>query len=101
MILQRNHGANLSDCRFSYEILYIYNKNKSYISLIKINKLTAIHADGFIVVFFKSGLKHNIRNAASAFCRYKEFYLNDKHYGFETKFTKKSWRKFVKLKVFL
>jgi hypothetical protein len=66
------------------------------------NKLTAIYFTEVYIEFFKNGKNHNIKNAA--FIRHdgdKQFCLNDKLYGNEFNFTKKSWRKFVKLQVFI
>jgi hypothetical protein len=65
------------------------------------HKLTAIHCDKSIR-FIKNGQYHNSKNLA--FIRndgYKEFCLNNKCYHDGNYFTKKSWRKFVKLQVFL
>jgi hypothetical protein len=72
---------------------YYWNKIIKY-------KLTAIYQD-FFILFFKNGKRHNTKNAAYYFIIEKNFWLNDKRYGFETKFTKKSWRKFAKLQCFL
>lgn len=72
------------------------------------NKLTAIYgynnksAYGQYVHFFLNGVFHNIKNAS--FIRsdgYKIFSLNGKTYGYKNDFTKQSWRKFVKLQIFL
>ena len=75
--------------------------NIYYWSKIEANKLTAIHSD-YSVSFFKNGKRHNSKNTA---CVYyfviKEFFLNGKRYGYENDFTKKSWRKFVKIQAFL
>ena len=65
------------------------------------NKLTAIHSDT-IVRFVKNGKYHNAKNAA--FIKpdgCKQFCLNGKLYGDENDFAEKSWRKFVKMQVFL
>ena len=65
------------------------------------SKLNAIYCDANIR-FLKNGKHHNTKNAA--FINYKgdkAFYLNDKIYGFQTKFNKKSWRIFVKFQVFI
>jgi predicted phosphohydrolase len=78
------------------------NGNHSYWNKIIINKLNAIYCSSFSVHFYKNGMKHNTKNPAYIrFDRYKTFYLNDKSYGNQDKFTKKSWRKFIKLQVFL
>ncbi len=82
-----------------------YNDNKEYISYwdkIRENKLTAIYFSSTIVWFFKNGNFHNTKNAA--FVRddgYKSFHLNSTFYGNDYKFNKKSWRRFVKMNVFL
>lgn len=55
-----------------------------------------------IYFFFKDGMYHNNKNAAIIYYSgYKEFYLNNKHYGNQNKFTKHLWRKFSKLQAFL
>ncbi len=66
------------------------------------NKLTAIYFTEVYIEFFKNGKGHNIKNAA--FIRHdgdKQFWLNDKRYGYKFNFTKKSWRRFIKLQVFI
>ncbi len=69
----------------------------------KINslKLNSIYNSSFIVWFCANGLFHNNKNASYITNTYKGFYLNNKLYGNQDDFTKKSWRKFVKLKAFL
>ncbi len=82
---------------------YRDKKNTYYWHKIYSNNLTAIYSRDFIM-FFKNGIKHNTKNAvyiSDYKYIYKEFYLNDKCYGYNDDFTKKSWRKFVKLKAFL
>jgi hypothetical protein len=78
--------------------------NSYYWRKILNNKLNAIYFSKS-VWFFKSGKHHNFKNAAyTSSNKYKVFYLNGIHYGNEKKFTKQSWRKFVrelKLKTFL
>ncbi len=72
------------------------------------NKLTAIYSCAFIR-FFKNGRFHNSKNASyiAPFpmehkeCGYKTFFLNGEYYGNEDDFTKKSWRRFIKMKFFL
>ncbi len=45
---------------------------------------------------------HNYKNAAyTDKYGYKEFYLNGKPCGNQKHFTKESWRRYVKLRVFL
>jgi hypothetical protein len=69
---------------------------------VRMSKIIAICSDYYGVVFYKNGKMHNTRNAAYINdLGYKQFVLNDKYYGVETNFTKESWRRFVKLKVFL
>jgi hypothetical protein len=85
---------------------YIYNyknnTNIDYFNKIKNNKLTSIYCSNFYYIqFFKNGLFNNDKNASYISGKYKEFDLNNKYYGDQDKFTKKSWRKFVKLQVFL
>lgn len=83
---------------------YLGKINTSYLAKITTNKLCAIftHISFNVVTFFKKGEWHNTKNAA-VFNKYgnKEFVLNNKSYGFDNSFDKKSWRKFVKLKAFL
>lgn len=75
-----------------------FNYNKA-----RINKLTAIYSnDNYYVLFYKNGKFHNAKNASNIILNgQKSFWLNDKLYGTEENFTKKSWRKFVKLQAFL
>ena len=81
---------------------YFYDK-------IKNNKLTAIIItdsfcyDDIQIFFFYNGLTHNEKNFAN-FQRFEQekcFNLNGKFYGNQYDFTKKSWRRFCKLKAFL
>jgi hypothetical protein len=66
------------------------------------NSLTAIYECSDQINFFKNAENHNIKNAAYIYdYQCKQFYLNGKLYGNEDDFTKQSWRKFVKLQVFL
>jgi hypothetical protein len=81
---------------------YIEYSSSYYCNKICNNELTAIYYKGFAVRFYKNGIWHNNKNAT--FIRrdgYKEFYLNNKFYGDQNDFTKKSWRKFIKLQVFI
>ena len=81
-----------------------YNNNKKYNFWNKIsnNKLTAIYCDYYGVWVLKNGKHHNTKNAAYVnFRGYKEFILNGKLYGNHDNFNKKSWRRFVKMDVFL
>jgi hypothetical protein len=66
------------------------------------NKLTCIYINDYVVVFFKNGLYYSNKNAAHINNHgHKEFYLNNQLYGDQNNFTKESWRRFVKLQVFL
>jgi hypothetical protein len=83
-----------------------YNDNKKYISYLNdiiINKLTCIYSTFYTITFYKNGIKHNDKNSAyiNRLDELKIFYLNNKYYGSLKQFTKQSWRRFVKLKVFL
>ena len=81
-----------------------------YYNIIIGNALNAIYFDerqfadkiyyDYDIVFFKNGCVHNPKNA-TYFRGNKEFYLNDKIYGYERDFNKQSWRRFVKMQVFL
>ena len=50
-----------------------------------------------LVSFFKNGTYHNAKNAAYISHYYQSFYLNGTTCGKSNKFTKESWRRFVKL----
>ena len=78
-------------------------KNNSYfLRKIVNNKLNAIYFDYIESAFYKNGLYHNTKNAACInYFGYKEFLLNDISYGNHNNFTKYSWRRFVKMQVFL
>ena len=66
------------------------------------SKLNAICCSNYYTRFFKNGKLHNSKNASNIdYYGYKQFYLNGNFYGDKYNFTKKSWRKFVKLQVFL
>ena len=75
--------------------------NSKYYYQIINNKLTAIYNDFGGVIFFKNGGVHNAKNAAYFGGEYKQFRLNAEYYGDNKSFTKESWRRFVKLQVFL
>jgi hypothetical protein len=65
-------------------------------------KETMICYDNSNFLFYKNGLKHNVKNAA--FIKpdgCKEFCLNGEIYGDQSDFTKESWRRFAKLQAFL
>jgi hypothetical protein len=74
---------------------------------IKNNKLTSVYQFMFgykneCTHFFKNGVHTNAKNVAEIYISgYKTFLLNGKYYGNEDDFTKESWRRFVKMKVFL
>ncbi len=74
--------------------------NFSYLILIKINKLTAIYHNYYYIAFFKNAKLHNDKNASYIY-EHKDFRLNNVHYGHEDDFTKESWRRLVKMNVFL
>ena len=69
-------------------------------SEIKDNKLTAIYHNYDYIAFVKNSKLHNDKNAAYIY-EHKDFRLNGKYYSNQNKFTKKSWRRFVKLQAFL
>jgi hypothetical protein len=86
---------------------YKYKQNFYYRDKIINNNLSAVYCFSYNkyiynIIFFKNGKYHNIKNAA--FVRdhgYKSFHLNGIFYGNNYKFNKKSWRRFVKMNVFL
>jgi hypothetical protein len=82
---------------------YRYNDTDySFFYKIQNNKLNAIYYDNIVIRFFKNGKYHNTKNATLIYYNgYKEFCLNNKYYGYKFNFTKKSWRRFVKMQVFL
>jgi len=82
---------------------YRYNDTDySFFYKIQNNKLNAIYySSTYESHFYKNGEIHNAKNAAVIVDSYASFYLNGKKYGYQTKFTKKSWRRFVKMQVFL
>ena len=65
------------------------------------NKLNACYNRCNSIIFYKNGKQHNPRNASYIDNIIKAFYLNGNFYGYKNDFTKESWRKFVKLQVFL
>jgi hypothetical protein len=82
---------------------YKYNHQiDPYVKIIN-NKLTSVFISFHkTTMFFKNGKYHNNKN--TAFIRYdgyKIFNLNGEFYGYNTDFTKESWRRFVKLQAFL
>ncbi len=75
-----------------------FYKNKNYdYHFIRHNKLSFANQDNERIVFYKDGKEHNNKNAAIIYYRIKvkHFCLNDLFYGYETRFTKQSWRKFI------
>ena len=80
---------------------YIRKNNNYYWAKIIKYKLTSIYIDSAGIIFLKNGIVHNAKNAAYIMFKNKSFCLNAKHYGYEDDFTKESWRRFVKLQVFL
>ena len=82
--------------------MHLIKEKNFYLTIIKMKNLTAIYCDSFAVDFFENGLRHNCKEAAQIRRdRYKEYYFNEIYYGNSKSFTKKSWRRFVKLRVFL
>mgnify|MGYP007069469517 CR=1 FL=1 len=81
---------------------YIDKFNSPYIKIIN-NKLTSVFMSFHkTTMFFKNGKYHNNKNAAIYYIDgIKDFRLNGKYYSNQNKFTKKSWRRFVKLQAFL
>jgi hypothetical protein len=83
---------------------FYIDKNKSDLCWNKIldDKLTCILFDHYkVVTFYKNGIEHNSKNAALVSCSIRKiFYLNGKYFGIDYDFTKKTWRKFVKLQIF-
>jgi hypothetical protein len=82
---------------------YKYKTFGNYLNIIFNYKLNAIYCySSGSVAFFENGKQHNAKNATYIFYDgYKEFYLDGKLYGDKRNFTKLSWRRFVKLQVFL
>jgi hypothetical protein len=80
-----------------------FYRDRNFYYWVKIvdHELTAIHCEKG-VRFVKNGNFHNNKNAAFIYYSgVKYFYLNEKGYGDHNNFTKKSWRKFVKLITFI
>ena len=63
MILIKNHGVNLLNCRFLYEILY-RKKGGIFYKRILLYKESAIYKGVMSCVFFKDGGKHNTKKAS-------------------------------------
>jgi hypothetical protein len=65
------------------------------------NKLTAIFQNlNQEIVFLKKSKCHNNKNAAYIRKYEKHFYLNGNFHGYDSFFSKDSWRRNIKLKVF-
>ena len=83
--------------------------NYTYYWEIIFNKLNAVYIRSSTLfctktmfLIFNHGLLHNTKNAASIrYGEYKHYYLNGTFYGYSFSFTKKSWRRLVKLKCFI
>ncbi len=84
---------------------YKYKNDCNYWDKIKKYELTAIYYQpnrSIYVQFFKNGKYHNVKNVDYINSNgQKYFSLNNKFYGSINEFTKKSWRRFVKLQAFL
>ncbi len=81
---------------------YREKNNIFYLHKIAVNLLTCIYCDDIAIDFGKNAQNHNTKNAAYIrFDGHKCFSLNGKYYGDQNDFTKKSWRRFVKMKVFI
>lgn len=75
-----------------------FYKNKNYdYHFIRYNKLSFINQDNRQIIFYKNGKEHNTKNAAIIYydMKIKHFCLNNLFYGYETRFTKQSWRQFI------
>ena len=78
------------------------NYYHTYSLLISDKKISAIYNSPYYVGFFKNGKYNNTKNAAYIRCSgSKDFCLNDEYYGDLNDFTKKSWRRLVKMQVFI
>ena len=83
-----------------------YNGGKSYSGFYRNKivkfKLNAIYCGYYYTRFFENGIRGNSKNA-SYIDKYgnNHFCLNGIYYGNEKNFTKESWRRFIKMKVFL
>ena len=76
--------------------------NWNFLNKIEHSELTSIHQSySNSIQFFLNGKCHNAKNASYIFSDYTEFHLNGTYYGGQDDFDKKSWRKFVKLQVFI
>ena len=76
-------------------ISYFNKKNSAIFNTLNIQSIPCVR-------FIKNGKHHNPKNASFIlYNKSKSFYLNSKYYGYENKFNKQSWRRFVKLQAFL
>jgi len=80
---------------------YKYKYGFGYFNKIMVNKFNAIYSDRDVIAFYRNGKLHNTKNASYILFKNKSFCLNANHYGYECDFTKESWRRFVKMQVFL
>ena len=81
---------------------YKFVNEAYYLDRIKDYNLTAIYrSSSSSIQFYKNGLFHNPKNASYIDNIIKVFYLNGEYYGNENTFTKKMWRRFIKLQAFL
>jgi hypothetical protein len=79
-----------------------YNGNNNLYYWGIISKLNAIHCDSYAIRFYKNGFHNNYKNASVIkYNEYKQFWINSEFYGTNNDFTKQSWRRFVKMQVFL
>lgn len=78
---------------------YKSNKQSNYIRDIFSNNITAIFQGitGF-VYFYKQGVPHNSKNAATYYNKAVYYSYNGENFG--QNFTKKTWRSFVKTLIF-
>jgi hypothetical protein len=77
--------------------------NNYYHNKICDNNLSACYLDSEDeeILFFNNGYIHNFKNAAYVTKGFKSFYLNGYFCDTSWYFTKESWRRFVKLQVFI
>lgn len=86
---------------------YKFAQDFRYYQYVSYYNLTCILTSKNHVLFYKNGFKHNTKNAAYiSYNKYKKisyrcFYLNARLYGYKKDFTKSSWRKYIKLQIFL
>ena len=80
-----------------------FYRDNNYHNKIYNNNLSACYFDSEDeeILFFSNGYLHNFKNAAYVTKSWKSFYLNGDFCDTSWNITKKSWRRFVKLKAFL